>query len=816
MATIHLPDDLAEKLKNRAKQAQLSIDTIVQSALLSDQENTDVINAFPSILCTVSADGIFQSISENFTSILGYTLSELTARPFITFVHPDDVDATLAEFEKLQGGQPLLYFENRYQAKDGRYVWISWQANPMNDNGMIYAIAQDVTQRKLTEEVLYFIAQTRWGANSKRDFLNDMVLYLSELLSIDYAFVGELDGDHVHTLAIAHHGNLQDNMTYAITDTPCQHTFEQGEAFYSNNLQARFPNDEILQTWGVNSYYGVALSDTTGKHIGAIVLMDANPIIDKQHLERVIQLVAMRAAHYVETLQQQRAMEKSEARYQSVVTALTEGVVLQSKTGEIIANNKSAERILGLTAEQLRGLSSVDPRWRSIHPDGSPFPGEDHPAMVTLRTGEPQHNVMMGVHKPSGELTWISVNSEPLIDAKTGSPYAVVASFNDITALQLAKQQIQETEARSQILMKHAPVAIFVVDEQQMIVQHNDQARTLFGYTDVEFVKMPLIRLMPQRFHHAHTDHVNDFFGHPQSRDMTSDTGLFARRKDGREFPIDAGLSYFEYNNERFAIAFVSDVSARIQAEENRKTTELLQIELEKEKELRELKSRFLSMVSHEFRTPMSVILTSSGLLRAKWDRMTPEQRTERFDKIENQVHRLDRLINDVTAISKSELLKQQLTLEPIVLPVFLKQLSDEILLAYNSTITIEITQSALNLRPVMLDEMLAHQMFGNLLSNAVKYSPNGQKVTVHLHYTDNTATITIEDDGIGIPQDDQKYLFEVFNRASNVGGISGSGLGLVIVKQAVEAHGGSLTFESDEGEGTTFHITLPIVPPTH
>src|SRR5690606_4355710 len=123
------------------------------------------------------------------------------------------------------------------------------------------------------------------------------------------------------------------------------------------------------------------------------------------------------------------------ARYEVIVSNLAEGVVLQRADGQILACNGAAERILGLSYDQMAGRRSTDPRWRSIHEDGSAFPGETHPAMVSLRTGEPLHDVIMGVHKPDGSLTWISITSQPLFQPGAERPYAVVASFSDITEI---------------------------------------------------------------------------------------------------------------------------------------------------------------------------------------------------------------------------------------------------------------------------------------------------------------------------------------------------------------------------------------------
>lgn len=134
-------------------------------------------------------------------------------------------------------------------------------------------------------------------------------------------------------------------------------------------------------------------------------------------------------------------LRESEERYRSVIAAMAEGIVLQQADGQITACNQSAEDILGLTTDQMMGLTSIDPRWRAIQEDGSDFLGENHPAMVTLKTGKPQFNVIMGVYKPDGNLTWISINSQPLFHPDPPQPYAVVASFTNITA----RKQVEET-----------------------------------------------------------------------------------------------------------------------------------------------------------------------------------------------------------------------------------------------------------------------------------------------------------------------------------------------------------------------------------
>jgi two-component system cell cycle sensor histidine kinase/response regulator CckA len=163
-------------------------------------------------------------------------------------------------------------------------------------------------------------------------------------------------------------------------------------------------------------------------------------------------------------IRSQRALYEDEQRYQSVVSAMTEGVILQDASSAILACNDAAQQLLGLTEDQMMGRTSLDPRWRSVHEDGSPFPGETHPVPVTLRTGEPQRDVVMGVHKPDGSLTWIVINSEPLFREGESTPYAAVCTFSDITGRKLAEDALRRSEERYKGIVETTLEGVWMID----------------------------------------------------------------------------------------------------------------------------------------------------------------------------------------------------------------------------------------------------------------------------------------------------------------------------------------------------------------
>lgn len=250
------------------------------------------------------------------------------------------------------------------------------------------------------------------------------------------------------------------------------------------------------------------------------------------------------------------------------------------------------------------------------------------------------------------------------------------------------------------------------------------------------------------------------------------------------------------------------------------KTEVFMRSELEKQKEINSLKTRFVSMVSHEFRNPLSTIFTSAELLANHGDKLTEGKKIEYLHFIQNSAKNLNNLLNDILSIGKSEV-EAQFNAKPIDLQAFCQSLVAEIsictgdkhkIIFTNKETNIASESQLLNAKKSLpcLDEKLLRHILTNLLVNAIKYSPNGGCIQFELFCLEGEAIFRIQDEGIGIPKLDQETLFNSFHRGSNVGTIPGSGLGLSIVKHYIDLHGGEITFASKEGVGTTFIVSLP------
>ena len=251
-------------------------------------------------------------------------------------------------------------------------------------------------------------------------------------------------------------------------------------------------------------------------------------------------------------------------------------------------------------------------------------------------------------------------------------------------------------------------------------------------------------------------------------------------------------------------LRLVDEVAARQQAETS------LRLALAAERELNELKTRFISMVSHEFRTPLAVIMSSAEILDAYLDRLTPEKRALHLHDIVDCTGRMARMIDEVLLLGRLEAGKMACKPAPVDLVALCRRLVEHVVSATHGRCPIRFEPPAA-LPPARADEDLLRHILGNLLTNAVKYSPEGCPVEFELAVEGADARFVVRDRGIGIPDADARQLFTAFHRGTNVGSIKGSGLGLVIVKASADLHQGTVTFQSRENQGSTFTVVLPV-----
>jgi len=283
-----------------------------------------------------------------------------------------------------------------------------------------------------------------------------------------------------------------------------------------------------------------------------------------------------------------------------------------------------------------------------------------------------------------------------------------------------------------------------------------------------------------------------------------------AKRRDGSTFVEELSLTMVQGVG---LICVCRDVTDRKEMENG------IRQSLAKEKELSQLRSNFISTASHEFRTPLTIISSSSSILESYSDRLTEDKKNSHLQRIQSSVNHMVNLLDDVLTVNRAEVNKLDFNPEIVDLVTFCHNIVEEIQLSTKEhSISFfavpnnfdETDLKALNIR---CDVKLMRQIITNLLSNAIKYTPDGGMIYLWLMQQDNNAVLKVQDHGIGIPIDDQTKLFDSFYRAGNVGNISGTGLGLAIVKKCVDLHNGVIGVESKPNDGTTFTVIIPKSP---
>jgi len=428
----------------------------------------------------------------------------------------------------------------------------------------------------------------------------------------------------------------------------------------------------------------------------------------------------------------------------------------------------------------------------------------------------------------------MSINEVILIIIQDNQRKYLYSLLLPILAMKPVVQLKMQGKEGSEALFQYATEGILVVNASGVIIRINPSAEKLFGYATDELLGKKIEILVPKRFSGTHEGHRTKYSDNPHARSMGAGMELYGMKKDGTEIPVEISLSPYANEDGKFTIAFIVDISHRKKAEEkmknysieleqqvrNRtlileeaideleKTKKDLYASLEKERELNELKSRFVSMASHEFRTPLATIQSSLSLVKKYGEINDIEKQDKHIAKIKSSIGDLTDILNDFLSVSKLEEGKVENLCEEFNLRTFATEVISEMQSIAKTDQRIVYTHNCSDV--VSLDKRLLKNILFNLISNATKFSPESSDILVTIDETAQELLLTVKDSGIGISAADQEHLFERFFRGQNATHIQGTGLGLNIVAKYVELMNGSIELKSEENIGTAFIITLP------
>ena len=405
----------------------------------------------------------------------------------------------------------------------------------------------------------------------------------------------------------------------------------------------------------------------------------------------------------------------------------------------------------------------------------------------------------------------------------------------NIDAQRIFSENLFKEVKKFEALFQYATMPIILVNKDGDIILANDQALSLFEYMQNEITKVKVEDLIPMRFRGNHVQHRHRYETKPENRPMGRGMQLLALKKNGIEFPVEISIGHYLIDNEPYVIAFIVDITAR-QAFENLLRTQKEEVEsvnkqmeklnedlehkvevrthelskaLSKERELGDLKSRFVSMASHEFRTPLSTILSSVSLIGKYTEAAEQDKRDKHILRIRSAVNNLTDILNEFLSLGKIEEGKIQVHLSIFNIKEQVQLIISEITPILKKRQYIKYTHEGFT--QVNLDTSLLRNIIINLVSNAIKFSPENATIWVDSRCSENEIVLTIKDEGLGIPEEDMKHLFERFFRGKNVDNIQGTGLGLHIVSKYVELMGGTIDVQSQLEAGTRFTIKFTI-----
>ncbi|MFD1469510.1 ATP-binding protein [Hymenobacter caeli] len=494
--------------------------------------------------------------------------------------------------------------------------------------------------------------------------------------------------------------------------------------------------------------------------------------------------------------------------------------------------NPVAVQLLGYASEEAF-LTDPDHSLRT-----PPWTADEWRALVEIARREGHHELDACIRRHTGEplqaymrLTHFEAEGRP----------SLLVCLTAQSPLQHAERALAHSVRRFEAVFANATIGIIVCDRAGIMVSANELAGQLFGYALPALLGRRIEALVPGSDDHHHEQLRASFNQHPQVRSMGLHRVLQGQRQDGSVFPVEVSLSYFYLDEELYVVAYILDISlkqaaeqeliaqhqhvARLNAELEQKVADrthallstLAELEqrgqelaqaLAAERELGELKSRFVSMASHEFRTPLTAVLTSATLIGKYPGGDQQAQRVRHLARIEASVNHLNAILEEFLSVGRIEEGTMAAHATTFDLAALLTEtLADVQSLRKPGQTIVRLVECP---DPVHLDASLLRKIVVNLLSNALKYSGDNSVVTVRASCQANQLVLSVEDQGVGISEADQKHLFERFFRARNVSTVPGTGLGLYIIAKYLELLRGTIALRSALGQGTTVTVTIP------
>lgn len=513
-----------------------------------------------------------------------------------------------------------------------------------------------------------------------------------------------------------------------------------------------------------------------------------------------------------------------------------EMLVIGSIDGYFTQVHPAWERTLGFTCEELKARPFIE----FIHPDDREATQAE---IEKLKDGMALSGFENRYRCKDGSYKWLSWTAVPFLEDGLIF-YGVARDISDKKQMDVALQRVNEkletaiaqsitqlnhvhedllteiierrrveialrkSESLYRTLVETIPHGIGEVDATGSITFANSALHRILGYAQGELEGKRIWDLFPEPERFTFPSYLTTLV---QEQPLPTPYQVQARTRDGKLLDTQMDWNYKRDEQGRVSgfIAVVTDITDACNELRLRKQTEEMRRALEREQELSALRLRFFSMVSHEFRTPLSTILLTAQVLQCSNREWLPEKQQKNLNRIISAAKEMKQMLDDILTINRAETGRLDFSPTPVELNPFCHQLLEQIQIYASPQHELTFSNQT-NIQWALLDEKILDHVLTNLLLNAIKFSPQGGEVQLILTRSKDAISFQICDRGIGIPLSDRPHLFESFHRGENIESIPGSGLGLTVAKKCIELHGGSMTFTSELGVGTTFTVTIP------
>lgn len=712
-------------------------------------------------------EGRVRSWNSGAECITGYQVAEIIGQDFSCFFPPEDVVNSLPKQQlDMAAGNGRCECESVFVRKDGSYFWANCILTALRDQtGQLRGfskVTRDITERKLAEKSLLRLLK---AIESTSDAVS--IAEISGQLSyVNPAFIDIFD--YTESQLNANEGLSTNFKTKEVFKTVFE-TVHRGESWRGEVMMQSRSGESLHIDLRTD-----AIKDDTGKIVSVVSI-------------------------YTD-ITQRKLIEEGLRLRDRAIAASSNGIVIADVTSpdsSIIYVNPAFERLTGYSAAEVMGQNFLLLQGADINQPGL------KELSNAMQSGQ-DCTVILRNSCQDGSIFWHELNISPVYDID-GYLTHYIGIQTDITERQQAETALLVSQERLQYLLTCSPAVIYTckAHEDFGAIFISENVKAMIGYEAREFIQSSDFWLT-----HLHPEDAPKVIAERSRASEQTDYSLEYRflHQDGiYRWLYDQGkVVWDETGNPLELVGYWADITNRKQLEQE------LRIALETEKELNELKSRFISMTSHEFRTPLSTILSSSELLEHYSHKWTHEKQLTHLHRIQAAVNRMTEMLNDILVIGKGEAGK--LEYRPLLFDLvkYCRQLVEEVKLNLKSQHLVNFSSQYQSISCYMDEKLLGH-ILSNLLSNALKYSPDGSLVNFNLFCQEGQAVFEIQDQGIGIPEEDMPRLFESFHRARNVGNILGTGLGLAIVKKCVDIHQGTINVNTLLGVGSNFTVTLPL-----